>query len=949
MSYTKYTKGSEWRKWDLHIHTPFTKLNDQYNVNSGEDKWDRFCDKVEESDVMVFGITDYFSVENYFTFIDKFRAKYSDSKKVFLPNIELRLEVSVGRDAKEVNIHVIFSDSVKRQDIESFLLKLNTSKSINGASVPCKNLSSKNDFKSATVDYKDLRKILVEVFGNNVCYLLVAASNDLRPERDGPPRKQITTDEIDKECDVFFSCQQDSVEYYLKTDRYENDELAKQKPVISGCDAHSFDDLENYLGKRVTRTPNNGNVITEKDITWIKADPTFDGLMQIIYEPKDRVKIQEEKPDEKKSYSVIDAVCFLDQRGTPEFSDEWIQLNPNLNSIIGGKSSGKSLLLYHLAKTIDTERVEEINKEQEYKKLEYRFEKEDAFDFEVKWADGTTYKLKDNDKPNRPITYIPQLYLNRLAEDKKDELNSLVENMLLESREEYKRFRDEQGKQIEESKSELSNYIGNYYRTKQKLTDNEEVYKKLGDKEAIEKNIKEIATKIDTLRAESKFSPEEERNYKALQEQLTDTKDKVAKSEEIIEIVEFGQSELQKLKDKTEEIFVEGILQEAQDRFPTSSSDATDKLAKILKKFSTDIANTIGNNLSTEFAIIGEETSNKKALQENIVAINKSLAPSNEKLKHKDKFDALQKEKLDEETKLKGIKEKEKEIEVLKKKLSEEQVLFIGKFRDLFNAYLAIVEENQKYSEISDASMTLSSSVKIKRDKFDQNFLEKINKKRPLSSQFGDYFNEKSEYQFKPDKHLCNTEYMVRKITSGKIEFNKGFEERGAILSLLDDHYYIDYDLVKDDDRLVDMSPGKMGIILFQLFLHLSQSEYPILIDQPEDNLDNRTVYQELNDFIKQKKIGRQIIIVSHNANLVVSTDSENIIVANQKGQGSSEGQQSHKFAYVNGAIEYAYINENKKIEVLYKRGIREHVCEILEGGQEAFEKRENKYGFRVQ
>ena len=59
---------------------------------------------------------------------------------------------------------------------------------------------------------------------------------------------------------------------------------------------------------------------------------------------------------------------------------------------------------------------------------------------------------------------------------------------------------------------------------------------------------------------------------------------------------------------------------------------------------------------------------------------------------------------------------------------------------------------------------------------------------------------------------------------------------------------------MQDEDKLLDMSPGKRGIILFQLFLHLSASETPILVDQPEDNLDNRTVYKELNQFIKQQK-----------------------------------------------------------------------------------------------
>jgi predicted ATP-dependent endonuclease of OLD family len=127
--------------------------------------------------------------------------------------------------------------------------------------------------------------------------------------------------------------------------------------------------------------------------------------------------------------------------------------------------------------------------------------------------------------------------------------------------------------------------------------------------------------------------------------------------------------------------------------------------------------------------------------------------------------------------------------------------------------------------------------------------------------------------------------------------------------------------------------------------LHLSKSKNPILIDQPEDSLDNRTVYRELNEFIKKKKIDRQIIVVSHNANLVVSTDSENIIVANQSGQGESKDNFKYKFEYVNGAIEHSFIDDSKK-GILFQRGIRQHVCDILEGGEEAFAKRENKYGF---
>ena len=82
------SRGSLWRKWDLHIHAPGTKKNDQYlTQKSTEDVLDLYCDKIEQSDVVVFGITDYFSADSYFAFLKRFKERYPDSKKVFFPNV----------------------------------------------------------------------------------------------------------------------------------------------------------------------------------------------------------------------------------------------------------------------------------------------------------------------------------------------------------------------------------------------------------------------------------------------------------------------------------------------------------------------------------------------------------------------------------------------------------------------------------------------------------------------------------------------------------------------------------------------------------------------------------------------------------------------------------------------------------------------------------------------
>jgi hypothetical protein len=75
-----------------------------------------------------------------------------------------------------------------------------------------------------------------------------------------------------------------------------------------------------------------------------------------------------------------------------------------------------------------------------------------------------------------------------------------------------------------------------------------------------------------------------------------------------------------------------------------------------------------------------------------------------------------------------------------------------------------------------------------------------------------------------------------------------------------------------------------------------------------------------------------------------VNTDSEQIIVANFDREMA---KQTSRISYVSGSLENTFIDISNSI-ILEKQGIREHVCEILEGGKEAFEKREKKYGFRI-
>ena len=140
------------------------------------------------------------------------------------------------------------------------------------------------------------------------------------------------------------------------------------------------------------------------------------------------------------------------------------------------------------------------------------------------------------------------------------------------------------------------------------------------------------------------------------------------------------------------------------------------------------------------------------------------------------------------------------------------------------------------------------------------------------------------------------------------------------------------------------MSPGKRAFVVLMLLLDFSNKGCPILIDQPEDSLDNRAIYSDLVRYLRKKKHQRQIILVTHNPNVVVGADAEQVIVANQR--GAKNGNVANlKFSYKTGALENSMAKNERCETVLESQGIREHVCEILEGVEIAFKKREDKYG----
>ena len=138
------------------------------------------------------------------------------------------------------------------------------------------------------------------------------------------------------------------------------------------------------------------------------------------------------------------------------------------------------------------------------------------------------------------------------------------------------------------------------------------------------------------------------------------------------------------------------------------------------------------------------------------------------------------------------------------------------------------------------------------------------------------------------------------------------------------DHITLQYGIDYGGLDIRKLSPGTRGIVLLLLYLALDDlDDRPLIIDQPEENLDPKSIYDELVALFVAAKAKRQVIMVTHNANLVINTDADQTIIADA---GAAQPDELPPIRYTTGGLESA--------------AIRKAVCDILEGGELAFTER---------
>ncbi len=907
MATIKYLRGSEWRKWDLHIHTPETAKNNQFGT--GESVWDEYISKLESNkDIAVLGITDYFSIDNY-NFLKEKQSEGRLEGKYLIPNVELRILPVTQKDIP-INLHVLFNPILTTETIEREFFQCLKFRYL-GNEYSC----LKRDLialgraykKNASLEEKSAKKEGISQF--NISYdtlweivnkpslresVIIAVSNSNRDGNSGIQHSSLaaTRQEIYRMSDIIFSANDNDIQYFLGKKGDDKATIKANynglKPCVIGSDAHSMESI---------------NVFPNNKCTWIKADPTFEGLKQIIYEPEGRVRIQEMNPNNKAGYQVIDTIVLNE----PGFWNGELYMNPYLNTIIGGRSTGKSTLLQCVAKKLG----QSIGIDEDTKKG--LFIKQHYESISIKWKDG------EIDTP-REIMFFPQNHMIDLASDPK-ELNSLLEKIVNEKDsyhllDDYKKF-------LGQSQITISGQVNQLFLEQSKINNQVALKKQKGDEKGIESEIQKIKEKIEKIKSDSQISEDEIRSYN----ELTTS---IAQKQGEIKIIE---SDIKILNEIVPENLFNSYFKNELDSL---SEEERNKLTTKLEEIKKIALENWRNELSKEREFL-QNLKQKKAQEVESIQNADVYKKGFEYFQKNKEYRELQEQLKVEVEKLASIKELDKIIQQLKINIDTLVQSIIDNHFDYYNK-LKDLKDNLLF-EYSDVSISLKRSLKVERLR---SFLEERHNLRGYERQ-GYIDNFVKEYKLEHIKEI--TKQYLMDALSNRLEYKGGYVANNVASELLSTNWFdITYYLEYEKDSFDDMSQGKKSFVILKLLLDFSDKKCPILLDQPEDSLDNRAIYNELVEYLRKKKLDRQLIIVTHNSNVVVSADSENVIVANQNGT-ENKNRDSLKFQYVNGALENTMPKNYKEELVLESQGIREHVCEILEGGIEAFKKREQKYG----
>jgi predicted ATPase len=1002
-----WPRGAVWRKWDIHVHSPASDgFRGDYN---------QFVIQLGNADCDVIGINDYFSVAGYREVVRRLadpagdtegNAAYRDAleklrSKVLLPVVECRMTNVLmnkhGKSGQRLNFHLIFDPELPAEDIENFL----KTQQVDGSSIGGRYADSAFLLNSVQVDFNEIVKRL-KADGNFRDRFLVWLPYDEYGGIDGidPKTDQLLKLNLIRDADMLGSSNKNQADFFLwkhptYTEQQFREWFGVRKPCVKGSDSHNVND---ELG----RLKDHKSLPTDK-YCWIKADPTFAGLRQILHEPEDRIFIGACPP--KLEEVRNNATRFIDRlqitrSGDADTPDKWfacdIPLNADMVAIIGNKGSGKSALADILALAGNTH----CDPDHFSFLVKNRFCERSgklAKQFEVRafWADGTETTLRLNAKPDpngvERVRYIPQTYLEKVCTETEPgqqsefqaELRKVIFSHISEADrlgkhtlDELIEYKTEELKgQIANARREISRVNTDLVRLEDKFTPDyrARIEALLAEKQQELKAHKDIAPiKVEQP---SEVGAEQKAAFDAIALKLGEERATLNR----IDSETIDKRELQ--KSLAEKIALAGKIEGKIDTFGSEYARLGRETSDDLQRLGLELGKLVTVTIDKSMLVAARKKltedktaidgvldggapdslpSQKAACLERITALqgqldapNKRFQEYNEALRAWNEKAALIEGSPEKGDTLKGYEAQLAylrtglpadidKLRLQRREIAKEIHKSIAAIRDVYKAMFAAVQELISSSVVikEGFKLTFESSIIVRNlagELFDKYISANVGgsfyrkEKGTALDEIGGEFdvNTAEEALSYINKIVSHLEHDMRTAQQSPMSIASQLRKNVDVKALYDFLWGLgylepEYSLKLDGKDLSHLSPGERGTLLLVFYLLVDKSHKPIIVDQPEENLDSQTVYKLLIPVIKDVKKRRQIIMVTHSPNIAVVCDAEQIVHAHiDRAAGNA-------VIYTMGAIESPAINR--------------YLVDVLEGTRPAFDNREAKY-----
>lgn len=937
-----FERGSEWRKWDLHLHT---KSSYDYEYK-GEDADELLVKVLKENNISAVAITDHFIIDS---------ARIENLRKlapeiVFFPGVELRTD----KGASNLHIIAIFDCTMDLKKLENDFNVIMLEEKAKSKGDNTKIYWDFNDIVEFTKSRKGILSIHAGKKSNGIERMI---TNKI-------PTGQAIKEEIANKIDIFEMGQLKDLDEYNNIVFKE----IKEKPMVICSDNHNPKD---YFSK---------------ENLWIKSDLTFNGLLQCLYQPKERVYVGTTPPKLDKinqnTSNYIDEVKIKINDNPKNKDENWfncdLKLNSSLIAIIGNKGSGKSALSDIIALGCNSRNMSDASFLNNKRFLKSPKNLADDYGMSLTWKDGNTDEVdRLSNSINEEYTienaqYLPQKHIenicNDLDNDFQDEINKVIFSYVDDTEKgdskNFQQLISYKTENIKKSIDELQLKLKNINRIiinnenmktsdyKKELENNLQKRKK--DLERLEKSKpkevkkptkkqnKEYEERLKTLNEKlekiNKDISNNETELKNLKEKMTtisniefsfnDIKEKV---EELNESMN-GYAEILELKPSELEVKVNI----PKDIIETKKLKVNKSIENIERKLDEEVASSLINQrkelLEKKDKLISETDNEEKEYQKYLSDLdnwkkNKEEIIGNESKENTIK--ALEKDLnyINNDLEKDYEKHKEERINLIEQIYSKKQEIV----KVYEKIYMPVNNEIERILNKVDNQINFKTNMLITDKKFGEKILAYIAKN------YGGIFSGRADSINKINNMINSKDFNkiddIKEFINGILgciyedidNSSKKVKNKEEFYQLLCGLDYIDvtYTLKVGDSSIQELSPGERGIVLLIFYLALNQNDIPIIIDQPEDNLDNQSVYDKLVPCICEAKKKRQVIIVTHNPNIAVACDAEQIIYC-------SMNKTKNEIRYISGSIEN---NE-----------IRKKVIDVLEGTMPAFDLRKMKY-----